>query len=582
LSGTASNGLDYVTLPGAVTIPPGASTATITITPIDDQLVEGSETVIATIASSNTYLVGSPAGATITIADNDTSPSLSITSVVFSVVVGNGNAAIDPGETVQETIVLRNSGTLPATAVSGTLSTTNAGVTITQPTSAYPTVPGSGGTATNSTPFQYRLAKTVTCGSTLTFTHVAVSGGLSFTNNFSRFVSQLVTALNTNTFASTGVPKTVPDKTTVYSTNTVSLAATNIITDVNVSLRMNETADGDLVIAIQHPDGTESVLSTNRGGSGDNFGTGICGSNEVRTVFDDEAATAISAGTAPFAGSFRPDGVLSNFDGKTLNGNWRLRITDIAGASSGTLTCWSLSVISSQQVLNCSVFNNPPVASNQAVSVTMNTATVLTLKGSDVDGDPITFRTNSLPAHGTLSDFNTLTGAITYTPAAGYIGPDSFTCSVNDGSTNSASATVSITVMSADSVGDGILDTWRAQYFGGSGSTTNSQSCALCDPDGDGVNNFAEYLSGTNPTNSASFFGITAITKESNDVRLTWMAGSGRTNTLERSTGAAGSYFNNFATIFTVTNTVGTTTNFLDVGAATNFPARYYRVRLVP
>jgi hypothetical protein len=36
------------------------------------------------------------------------------------------------------------------------------------------------------------------------------------------------------------------------------------------------------------------------------------------------------------------------------------------------------------------------------------------------------------------------------------------------------------------------------------------------------------------------------------------------------------------AVIFTATNTVGTTTNYLDVGAATNVPAFYYRVRLVP
>jgi len=31
-----------------------------------------------------------------------------------------------------------------------------------------------------------------------------------------------------------------------------------------------------------------------------------------------------------------------------------------------------------------------------------------------------------------------------------------------------------------------------------------------------------------------------------------------------------------------VTNTVSTVTNYLDSGAATNFPARYYRVRLTP
>jgi hypothetical protein len=51
---------------------------------------------------------------------------------------------------------------------------------------------------------------------------------------------------------------------------------------------------------------------------------------------------------------------------------------------------------------------------------------------------------------------------------------------------------------------------------------------------------------------------------------------------LQRTAGASGSFSNNFATIFTVANTVGTTTNYLDLGAATNVPAFFYRVRLVP
>ena len=59
--------------------------------------------------------------------------------------------------------------------------------------------------------------------------------------------------------------------------------------------------------------------------------------------------------------------------------------------------------------------------------------------------------------------------------------------------------------------------------------------------------------------------------------------GSSRTNALERSAGdLGGNYRTNFAAIFTVTNTVGTTTNYFDLGAATNCPTRYHRVRLVP
>ena len=61
------------------------------------------------------------------------------------------------------------------------------------------------------------------------------------------------------------------------------------------------------------------------------------------------------------------------------------------------------------------------------------------------------------------------------------------------------------------------------------------------------------------------------------------MTGPGKTNALQRTAGASGSFATNaFAAIFTATNTVGTTTNYLDVGAATNVPAFYYRVRLVP
>ena len=73
-------------------------------------------------------------------------------------------------------------------------------------------------------------------------------------------------------------------------------------------------------------------------------------------------------------------------------------------------------------------------------------------------------------------------------------------------------------------------------------------------------------------------------TREGNNVRITWTMGAGKTNALQRTAGGVrGSYnTNNFTSIFTATNTVGTTTNYLDVGAATNTPARYYRVRLVP
>jgi fibronectin type 3 domain-containing protein len=121
---------------------------------------------------------------------------------------------------------------------------------------------------------------------------------------------------------------------------------------------------------------------------------------------------------------------------------------------------------------------------------------------------------------------------------------------------------------------------WQSQYFG---STTNASAAADADPDGDGQNNLGEFLSGTDPTSSASSLCITLVTPEGDDIRIAWMMGAGKTNALQATAGdPAGNYLTDFTDIFTVTNTVGSTTNYLDIGAATNGPAHYYRVRLVP
>jgi uncharacterized repeat protein (TIGR03803 family) len=73
-----------------------------------------------------------------------------------------------------------------------------------------------------------------------------------------------------------------------------------------------------------------------------------------------------------------------------------------------------------------------------------------------------------------------------------------------------ASGTATAIWVASDSVGDGIPDWWRAQYFGGDGTTTNSQSCAMCDADGTGQNNLFKYVAGLNPTNATSVFVLSA------------------------------------------------------------------------
>ena len=67
----------------------------------------------------------------------------------------------------------------------------------------------------------------------------------------------------------------------------------------------------------------------------------------------------------------------------------------------------------------------------------------IALTGTDADGDALTFTVVAQPAHGALTRHGP---QLTYTPAANYNGPDSFTFVANDGTADSNIATVSLTV----------------------------------------------------------------------------------------------------------------------------------------
>lgn len=77
LSGTATNGTDY-TIPATATIAAGATTATVSVSPIDDALVEGTETITLTLADAARYNLGAATAATINLTDNDTVPVVTI------------------------------------------------------------------------------------------------------------------------------------------------------------------------------------------------------------------------------------------------------------------------------------------------------------------------------------------------------------------------------------------------------------------------------------------------------------------------------------------------------------------------
>jgi len=70
IGGSATNGVDYVPLPGTVTIPAGERRALITVIPIEDDLPHRNSTVVLTLLPDPNYCVGFPRRAAALIIDN--------------------------------------------------------------------------------------------------------------------------------------------------------------------------------------------------------------------------------------------------------------------------------------------------------------------------------------------------------------------------------------------------------------------------------------------------------------------------------------------------------------------------------
>ncbi|MGF1555100.1 reprolysin-like metallopeptidase [Paucihalobacter sp.] len=141
-------------------------------------------------------------------------------------------------------------------------------------------------------------------------------------------------------FNSSDTPLGIPDNNATGINSIINIPTTSLITDVNVSINITHTFVGDLILKLISPTGTEVILSDGNGGNGDNY---------TNTVFDDDAVDLIINGTAPFTGTFQPEGSLSLFNGEFSGGNWILNVSDNASFDVGNITSWSLEICGSPQ-----------------------------------------------------------------------------------------------------------------------------------------------------------------------------------------------------------------------------------------
>lgn len=135
-------------------------------------------------------------------------------------------------------------------------------------------------------------------------------------------------------------PRPINDAGTI--TSTIFITDGRTISDLNVRLNLTHTFVGDLRVSLRGPGGETILLTDRRGGSGDNY---------TNTRFDQGGAQPISAGSAPFSGTFRPEEELSVYNGLAASGLWTLTIQDMRATDAGTLNSWSL-----EMTLNNDIF----------------------------------------------------------------------------------------------------------------------------------------------------------------------------------------------------------------------------------
>ncbi len=119
-------------------------------------------------------------------------------------------------------------------------------------------------------------------------------------------------------------------------------------------------------------------------------------------------------------------------------------VADKAGVYLVRLTVSDGIVNSAPDTINVEAItvNQSPLAKDLFINIAGDTPATVILRGSDPDGDSLTF-TFANPGHGNISGTAPI---LTYTPQAAYLGPDSFTYQVDDGKGGTATATVSINI----------------------------------------------------------------------------------------------------------------------------------------
>ena len=139
-------------------------------------------------------------------------------------------------------------------------------------------------------------------------------------------------------------PLGIPDNFPNGVFDTIYVSDPRLIYDLDVSVSIDHTWVGDVVVNLTHVETGRSITLLDRPGFPDsNKG---CGSDDIATILDDEISSAAefkcASSPAAVSGIYQPNSWLNAFDLDSMAGTWQLNVSDHEQYDTGRLTGWCL------------------------------------------------------------------------------------------------------------------------------------------------------------------------------------------------------------------------------------------------
>jgi subtilisin-like proprotein convertase family protein len=134
----------------------------------------------------------------------------------------------------------------------------------------------------------------------------------------------------------------IPDNNPGGIIDTIQIADTRIIVDLDVVLNIKHTWVGDLVARLTHVESGKSIDLIHRPGvPASDQG---CWNNNVAAILDDDISSGVegkcASEPAAISGIYIPNQALSVFDGDSIAGSWQLNVSDNSINDTGSLNGW--------------------------------------------------------------------------------------------------------------------------------------------------------------------------------------------------------------------------------------------------